>query len=196
MVHIDDAGWGCLLGGTLIGAYRVETRQYVVGEIPVELFQGEAFGRKDYLDGGAEVAARLLEQLHVEPDEPIRICTGYVLEGVRGWLDDRRYRWQTAKITGPLQKLVETSLLERLHNLGLTEVDYVTLTTKQGLLFWHCLRWLKGGDINTAEVLPERERLAKTGWANYHVWAGQPYAKARQMVGKAKAQRNQALWRT
>jgi hypothetical protein len=195
-IQIDDAGWGCLLGGTLIGAYHVEAREYVVGEIPVALFQGEAFARKDYLDGGAEVVVRLLAQLQVEPEEPIRICTGYVLEGARGWLDDRRYRWQTARITGPLQEMVETSLLERLHRLGLTEVDYPTLTTRQGLLFWHCLRWLKGGDLNAAGVLPERARWAKTGWANYPVWAGQPYAQARQMLGKARAQRSLGLSRS
>ena len=75
---------------------------------------------------------------------------------------------------------------QTLHSLGVTDVDYTTLTTKQGLLFWHCLRWLKGGDINAAGVLPDRAKHAKTGWANYRIWAKYPYAQAKQMAKKNK----------
>jgi len=40
-IQIDDAGWGCLLLGVLIGAYRVETGEFAFGEIAVEHFQNE-----------------------------------------------------------------------------------------------------------------------------------------------------------
>ena len=80
-IQIDDAGWGCLLGGTLIGAYHVETQVFRFAEIPVKQFQGAAFARKDYLTGAVTVAQGLFEALGVERDEPIQMCRGYVLDG-------------------------------------------------------------------------------------------------------------------
>jgi len=178
-IQIDDAGWGCLIGGVLIGAYRVENGEFLYGEIPVEKFQGEAFTRKEYRQSAVDIAGDLLARLQVGKSEPIQVCTGYVLGEIRNWLQHNQYSWQPAKITGQLQDRIETALLERLHELGLTDVNYETLTQKQGLLFYHCVKWLKGGNPNATRVLPERERLAKTGWASYPVWAGNPYHQAK-----------------
>lgn len=188
-IHVDDAGWGCLLGGVLIGAYRLETEEYVWQEVPVEFFQGAAFARKEYLGEVARVVERLLDQLNVPKDEPIQICTRYVLQGAREFLARNRYCWQTAKITGPLQQRAETTLLEKMHALGLAELNYETLTTRQGLLFWLCLRWLKGGDINATCAVPEREKQAKTGWANYRIWVNHPYSQAKQLTQKGRKRR-------
>jgi hypothetical protein len=192
-VQIDDAGWGCLLGGVIIGAYRVETAEYAWGEVPVETFQGAAFARKEYLGGAARLAAQLFEQLRVPRDEPVEICSGYVLGGVREWLSGAGYRWRTVKVEGPLQVLAETTLQQRLQQIGL-DVDYETLTGKQGLLFWLCLRWLKGGDVDAARVLPEREKYAKTGWASYSIWASHPYEEAKRLAREAKARRRGSRW--
>ena len=105
MIQIDDAGWGSLVGGVLIAATRTETGEFACGEIPVAFFQSEAFARKAYLEESRDVARRVLEQLHVGKDEPIEICTGYVLEGVRSMLDADGYSsWRTGKIAGALQK--------------------------------------------------------------------------------------------
>jgi hypothetical protein len=191
-VQIDDAGWGCLLGGVIIGAYRIETEQYAWGEVPVEAFQGAAFARKEYLGGAARVAARLFEELDVPAGEPVQICSGYVLGGVREWLSAAGYRWRQIKVEGPLQALAETTLQQRLQQIGL-EVDYETLTEKQGLLFWLCLRWLKGGDIDATRALPGREKHAKTGWASYEIWTTHPYEEAKQLAREAKARRRR--WR-
>ena len=192
-VQIDDAGWGCLLLGVLIGAYRIETEQFAFGEIPVEHFQNGAFARKDYLDGAMQVVDDLLVQLKVGLDEPVEICTGYVLDGVRAWLSRQGYNWTTTRVEGPLQVLVESALLQKLNALGI-RVDYRTLTEKQGpalsavegLLFWHCLRWLKGGNMDATRALPEREKLAKTGWASYDIWVSHPYQKAKTMAAAAR----------
>lgn len=191
-IQVDDAGWGSLIGGVLIGAYRIETKEYVVAEVPVSFFQGDAFSRRDYLDETARVVAGLLEQLNVDKKEPIHICTGYVLGHARTWLAQNGYTWQEAKITGPLQDLVERSLLESLHQVGLTDLDYSTLTTKQGLFFWRALRWLKGGDINATQPAPERETLAKTGWSTYSIWVSHPYEKAKFFTQQAKRRKRRA----
>jgi hypothetical protein len=195
-VQVDDAGWGYLLGGVVIGARcarRVETAEYAWGEVPVEIFQGAAFARKEYLAGAARAAAQLFEQLRVPLGEPVEICSGYVLDGVRGWLSRAGCRYRMVKVEGPLQALAETTLLERLRQIGL-DIDYETLTEKQGLLFWLCLRWLKGGDINAARILPEREKYAKTGWASYGIWASHPYEEAKRLAREAKARRRGNRW--
>ena len=184
-VQIDDAGWGCLIGGVLIGAYRVETQEFVCGEIPVQLFQDGAFACKDYLRGGATVVEQIFQQLEVPADEPVEVCRGYVLDGIREWLSEEGYNWIPAKIEGPLQSLIEGALLQKLQGLGI-KVDYETLTKKQGLLFWHCLRWLKGGNIDATRALPEREALAKTGWASYEAWVSHPYQQAKRLARGAK----------
>jgi len=61
-VQIDDAGWGCLLLGTIIGAYRTDTQEFACGEIPGELFQGAAFAQRRCLEGGIEVVKQLLQE--------------------------------------------------------------------------------------------------------------------------------------
>jgi hypothetical protein len=188
-IQIDDAGWGCLLLGVLIGAYRVETGEFAFGEISVEHFQNGAFARQDYLDVAVIVADELLMQLAVGLDEPIEVCRGYVLDGVRAWLSKQGYTWTTIKVEGPLQVLVENALLQKLHALGI-KVDYSTLTEKQGLLFWHCLRWLKGGDMDATRALPERETLAKTGWSSYDIWVSHPYQQAKRLAAEAKRARS------
>jgi hypothetical protein len=190
-IQMDDAGWGCLLLGVLIGAYRVETREFAFGEVPVQLFQDGAFGRKDYLAGAVTVVDGLLAQLAVGPEEPIEICRGYVLDGVRAWLTRQGYTWTPTRVEGPLQVLVESALLQKLHALGI-RVDYRTLTEKQGLLFWHCLRWLKGGDMEATRALPERQALAKTGWASYGIWVSHPYRQAKRLASEAKRARSGA----
>ena len=57
-IQIDDAGWGCLLLGVLIGAYRVETGEFAFGEISVEHFQNGAFARQGYQISGAMPPSR------------------------------------------------------------------------------------------------------------------------------------------
>lgn len=193
-VQIDDAGWGCLIGGVIIGAYRVESEEFVWGEIPVEKFQDGAFSRKEYRFAAADLAKDLLGQLQVATEERIHVCTGYVLGEIRQWLQRQQYSWQPAKITGPLQDRIEHVLLQRIHELGLKEVDFETLTEKQGLLFYQCLRWLKGGNPNATSIITEREHLAKTGWASYRIWATHPYQEAKELAKVFKARGRTGRW--
>ena len=191
MIQIDDAGWGCLIGPVLIGAYRIETQEFAYGKIPVRFFQPPLFAQKAYLDKAAEVARQLLDELKVKPKERVEICRGYVLDGVRAWLAKTGRSFRTVKVEGPLQVLVETALQQELAALGL-RVSYEVLTEKQGLLFWLCLRWLKGGDIDATKAVPEREKHAKTGWASYDIWISHPYAEAKRLAAEAKAERRRA----
>ncbi len=186
MVKIDDAGWGCLVGGVLLGIYREETGEFDYREIPVEVFQGRSFACRQYCDAAYRLTSELLRSINVTHEEPIMVCTGEVLAGVRRYLSDHGYNWLRGKITGGLQERIERTLQEKLKEVGI-KVDYRTLTEKQGLLFWHCVKWLKGGNLD-GKGLPERERLCKTGWKTFRVWADLPYSEAKEKSRKIRRQ--------
>jgi hypothetical protein len=76
MVKIDDAGWGCLVGGVFIGIYREETGEYACKEIPVDVFQDGNFISKGYYKAACDLTPKLLDAINVSPDEPIMVCTG------------------------------------------------------------------------------------------------------------------------
>jgi hypothetical protein len=196
MIQIDDAGWGCLVGGVVIGCCRVETGECAAGLVPPTYFQDNDpdepghFRRKDYLHAAAHVVEVCLAQLKATPAEPIAICSGYVLNGVRAWLTAQGYRWQADKITGPLQELVERAFQAHLAELGFNVgFDRQTDHTKAGLFWWRQVQWLKGGNVNAEVPDPDRVQVCKTGWSTYHTWAYHPYAEARALAGRAKRAR-------
>lgn len=194
-IQIDDAGWGSLAGGCLIGACRVESprTQHAFREIPVSYFQGGAFKKKLYLGVAADLALELMKDLWVAKGEEVHVCTGYVLEAVRIKLMAEGYQVIAAKIGEPLQTLIEQELLDRVTALGV-ETDYETLTQKHGLYFWQCIRWVKGGDINRIGGLPERMIHCKTGWGTFGIWMNNPYQKAKRLARQYKAARKRARY--
>ena len=196
MLQIDDAGWGCLVGGVTVGCYRVETGEFVAGTVAPAYFQDDDphepshFRRKDYLDAAAHVVEVCLAQLKITTAEPIAICSGYILEGARAWLTAHGYRWQAAKITGPLQELVERAFQAHLAELGFNvSYDLLTDHTQAGLFWWRQVAWLKGGKANAKVPDPDRARVCKTGWSTYYTWACHPYAEARALAGRGKGTR-------
>lgn len=166
-ILIDDSGWGCPIGSTIIGALRAETGEYAYVILPIEQFQGEKFAHKEYLEGARAATENLLGQLKHLPEEPIRICTGYVHTATRQWLGPRGYNakdWNTTKIEGELQILIERTLRDYLKSLGF---ELHQSTEKYGSLFFEAMVWLKGGNPNTAGMLPQRMAVAKTGWGTF-----------------------------
>ncbi len=195
MIQVDDAGWGSLVGGVVIGCYRPETEEFVHGVVAPRFFQGAAFASKEYLAEAARQAAACFERLRVGKGEPVEICTGYVLEGIREWLTVQGYSWEPARITGPLQKRVERAFWEHLRSLGFdVPFDLYTDPTRRGLLWWRQVAWLKGGDADATAPVPERAAVCKTGWASYSVWATHPYREARRLARQMRAERRRARW--
>ncbi len=184
-VLIDDANWGCLLRGCLVAAYRVETIEILVGEVPVDYFQTPKFQRRDYLTAVLEVTQNLLKELKANPQEPIQICSGWVLREVREWLRDQGYNWRTVKITGDFQEKLESRAINYVNELGVG-ID-VSQLEQYGNLFFVCLAWLKGGDLN-AFALPEREINAKTGWKSYPIWAYNDLEMAKALARQLRSE--------
>jgi len=93
MIQIDDAGWGCLVGGVLLGIYSKETGEYAYREIPINIFHHGNFTAKAYLKIAYQLTPDLLDALKVPPDEPT---------------------------TGPLQEKIKATFLKKLNQIGIT----------------------------------------------------------------------------
>ncbi len=158
VVEVDDSGWGDLLGGVVVVARRVETGERWVGEVPLELFREGEFRFKEYLRAATLLVLEALDHLGVDTEEPIRICTGYVLSHARETLRALGYRVEEAKITGETQRLAEEAYLESLVRLGVGSREEVErMRSYQGFKAW-------------VEEDPEaRMRFVKTGWRG---WGG------------------------
>ncbi len=154
-VEVDDAGWGDLVGGCVVVVRRVETDEYYVGEIPVELFQEPKFKTKQYLDKAVEIVENGLKSLNVHRGEEIRICTGFVLSKARRTISQQGYIVTPTKIVGETQRLAERMFLKTLEKIGL-KLDEEDPRRR----FHFLLEWVKDK--------PElREKYVKTGWRSW-----------------------------
>ncbi|MGQ9722252.1 MAG: hypothetical protein ACUVXA_13130 [Candidatus Jordarchaeum sp.] len=159
VIRIDDAGWGDLIGGCLLGFLRQETGEYVVKLIDVSHFQPPNFIRKTYLEEALRLAKEALKELRVTKEEEIEICTGSVLSEIRLTLMEEGYKVKPTHIEGELQDLVENSLLDYYADLG---VPRENLTVESGRdRFYVLLRWVM-------EDLERREKFVKTGWNSWN----------------------------
>jgi hypothetical protein len=192
-IQIDDAGWGSLVGGTVIGAYRTHTKEFTHGIIAPRFFQGNLFAQKAYLDEAARQAEACLAQLDARPKERVEICRGYVLTNVREWLRDQGFALDPTRITGALQDKVEHAFWEHLRDVGFcVERDLYGDPARRGLLWWQQVRWLKGGDADATRPVPERAATCKTGWASYKIWATHPYGEAKRLARQRRGKRRRA----
>ncbi len=155
-IQIDDAGWGDPIGGVLIGIFRVETQEYLVHEIEVSHFQPPNFTKKTFLKRGLELVQQAFSCFNVDKKEPIEVCRGAVLDGVRDGLVQQGYTVIPKKIEGQLQEQIEASLVESLRKLGIPDIPRVSGKDR----FFRQLEWIQ-------KDLKNREQFAKTGWKNW-----------------------------
>ena len=144
------------MGGVVVVMRRVETGESYSGEVSLDLFQGSTFKTKEYLVQALKLVAEGMERLRVSQDEPIHICTGYILSKSREALIEEGYIVEGVKIVGPTQELAEREFLKSLVNLGIG--DMITVASMRS--FNSFLAWVH-------EDLEERERFVKTGWASW-----------------------------
>jgi len=132
---------------------RVESGEAYVGEIPLDVFRGDAFGEKLYLHEAIRIVGEGIEGLEVAKDEPMRVCTGYILSGVREALGREGYTVVPSKITGVTQELAEEEFVKSLVRLGVGGEAEVRRMRR----FSSLLKWVR-------QDLEGRERFVKTGW--------------------------------
>ena len=153
VVEVDDSGWGDLVGGAVIVMRRIDTNEKFVSEIPIETFQGSAFKEKAYLPHILRVVREGTKTLDIVKNEPIHVCTGYILSDVRRILAKEGYNVVPSRIIGATQELAEMEYIKHLSRLGLgAPYQARNLRSFDSLLAW------------VLQDIDKRERLVKTGW--------------------------------
>ena len=155
-VIIDDAGSGDLLFGVVIGAYRLETKEFTYRLVDVKFYQPNLFREKKYLKETTRIVTALLATLKLKPDEEIHLCQGNIFDAAAEELrkthgEDRVKR---IKVVGEPQRLIEIAYLDEIRNLGYEPL--AEREEKRAKNFFHMMRWLKAN--------PAMLKYAKTGW--------------------------------
>jgi len=162
MLEIDDSGWGCPVGGVLIGVLRRETEEYLTGIIPVSFFQ-EEFKRGTYLLKARSLAKNLMGMLKARTREEIIVCPGPLFREFRSYLFQKGFNFQTRTIGDPLQSLLEKSFAQYLNSLGVPPEVLGQGAIHPSRRFRALLKWV-------AEDYSGRIRLCKTGWSSWNKW--------------------------
>ncbi len=141
------------MGGAVIVMRRVETDETYVGEIPLQLFQGEAFKSQLYLDRATELILGGVDALNVSKEELIHVCRGYILSKAREALTEWGFNVVTTRIRGKTQSLAEREFIKSLVGMGVGDGPTVAgMRSFNGFLRW------------VLEDLDDREGYVKTGW--------------------------------
>ncbi|NLK21744.1 MAG: hypothetical protein GX308_06600 [Epulopiscium sp.] len=165
MIEIDDAGSGSFIGGTIIGVYRIETKEYTDEIIPLNYYSKTNMKKKAYLNYVVKIIQRSFKKLDVKENESIKICRGYMFDGLRKWLDKENYIWSNTVIDGPLQERVEKRFEEYVISLGFPEafIKY----TKYPFHFHRILKWVYAD-------YDKRTKLCKIGWRSWDKYGNLP----------------------
>ena len=155
-VLIDDAGWGDLILGVVIGALKLPNRRYMERRIPVSSFQPPNFENKRYLDDAVKIAEEIVEVMRADKETRFKVCSGYVLSSMRRHLRDQGFSVKKVEITGELQEMVERGYVK-----WCVEVGVPAEMLEDRRRFWTFLEWV-------AEKPKTREKLVKTGWKSWH----------------------------
>jgi len=154
-ICIDDSGWGDLILGVVVGALKMPDRRYMERRIPVSSFQPPNFDNKQYLDDAVNIAKEIVEVMGPDEETQFQVCSGYVLSGIRKYLQGRGFHVETVEITGELQEMVERGFIRWCVEVG---VPAERLEDKRR--FWTILEWV-------GESPKIREKLVKTGWKSW-----------------------------
>jgi len=168
-ILIDDAGWGDLILGVVIGALKPPDRRYMERRIPVSSFQPPHFENKRYLDDAVKIVEEIVEVMQPTRETRFRVCSGYVLSSIRRYLRSRGFNVEEVEITGELQEMVERSYVR-----WCIEVGVPAERLHDERRFWTLLEWV-------AEKPKIREKLVKTGWRSWkQKWREKAFKKSQK----------------
>jgi len=175
-ILIDDAGWGDLILGVVIGALKPPDRRYMERRIPTSSFQPPNFENKKYLDDAVKITDEIVEVMQPDMETRFKVCSGYVLSSVRRHLRDQGFDVEEVEITGELQEMVEKSYIRWCIEVG---VPWERLEDKRR--FWTLLEWV-------GERPELREKLVKTGWESWKKkWREKAFEKKRALSPESES---------
>jgi len=168
-ILIDDAGWGDLILGVVIGTLKLPDCKYLERRIPVSSFQPPNFENKQYLDDAVKIAEEIVEVMQPDSETRFKICSGYVLSSIRRYLRDQGFNVEEVEVKGELQEMVERSYVKWCKEVGVPEEKL-----EDRRRFWTLLEWV-------AEKPKIREKLVKTGWKSWkRKWREKVFKKSFQ----------------
>jgi hypothetical protein len=159
-ILIDDAGWGDLILGVVIGALKRPAQRYIPisymeRRIPVSSFQPPNFENKRYLDDAEKIAEEIVKVMQPDMETHFKVCSGYVLSRIQRHLQDKGFNVEEVEITGKLQEMVERSYVRWCIEVGVPAERLEGERRFSTLLEW------------VAEKPEIREKLVKTGWKSW-----------------------------
>jgi hypothetical protein len=98
-ISIDDAGWGDLILGVVVGALKLPDHRYMERRIPVASFQPPNFKDKQYLEDAVKIAEEIVEVMRPDSETRFRVCSGYVLSSIRRHLREQGFNVEEVEIT-------------------------------------------------------------------------------------------------
>ena len=162
-ISIDDAGWGDLILGVVIGAHKLPDHKYMERRIPVSSFRSPNFENKRYLEDAVRIAEEIVEVMRADKETRFRVCSGYVLSSIRRYLRNRGFLVEEVEIIGELQESVERGYMRWCVEVGVPAErleDRSARALRAQRRFWPLLEWV-------AEKPKIREKLVKTGWKSW-----------------------------
>jgi hypothetical protein len=156
-IIIDDAGWGDLILGVVIGALKFPSHKYMERRIPVSSFQPPNFESRKYLTDAVKIVEEMVKAMNVDEETRFKICSGYVLSGAHRYLRNCGFHVEEVEVTGELQKRVEDGYIKWCIEVGVPAEMLYQDSRKR----FHIL-------LNWVGEKPEiRESLVKTGWKSW-----------------------------
>jgi len=135
-------------------------------------FQPPNFANKKYLEDGVKIADEIVAVMQPEPDTCFKVCSEYVLSGMRQHLQSRGYNVLKVESTSEMKSMVERGYLR-----WCVECGVPAELLKEKKRFWASLEWV-------AERPNLREGLVKTGWASWQrKWREEIYKKPLKLRG-------------
>jgi hypothetical protein len=171
-IWVDAVGWGDLLLGVVVGAIKPPDPMLMERRIPTSSFQPPNFKNKKYFEDSVRISEEIIEVMKPDNDTCFKICSEYVLSGIRRHLMNKGFSVQKVDATGELKGMVERGYLRWCAEVGLPDER---LSEKRR--FWPFLEWV-------AENPRLRESLVKTGWASWErKWREEIYRKPMKLRG-------------
>ncbi|MFQ6081714.1 MAG: hypothetical protein ACE5OW_08610 [Candidatus Bathyarchaeia archaeon] len=133
-------------------------RRYMERRIPVSSFQPPNFERQRYLRDAVRVLEEIIEVMQPDESTQFKVCSGYVLSGIRRHLRGQGFHVEEVEVTGELQNRVEHGYVKWCKEVG---APAELLSQESRKRFWVLLNWV-------AENPEARESLVKTGWKSWH----------------------------
>ena len=156
-ILIDDAGWGDLILGVVVGALRPSDEEYMERKIPTSSFQSPNFNNEEYLDEATKIAEEIVDAMDADKETTFKISSGKVLATIQTSLKEKGYNVEGVEETGELQERVERSYIEWCVEAGVPRKHLESKERFSRLLDW------------VTEKPETRGKLVKTGWGTWQL---------------------------